>query len=96
MCEICQTAGTKLEKFLDQLVAEHPGTTVDGQTVDAEHHMQTALAVTTVQRLAPELREYVATTLAQRHLTEVVLPNMTGAVGRVNGKTVLLPKEISA
>jgi hypothetical protein len=58
--------------------------------------LQSTLAVTTVQRLAPELREYVATTLAQRHLTEVVLPNMTGAVGRVNGKTVLLPKEISA
>jgi hypothetical protein len=96
MCEICQTAGTKLEKFLDQLVAEHPGTTVDGQTVDAEHHMQTALAVTTVNRLEPELREYVATSLAKRHIADKVA-QMTGGAGRIGSKRpLLLPRELEA
>jgi hypothetical protein len=99
MCDICQIVGEKLEKYLDELVEQHPGTAVDGQPVSKAHHMETALAVAATRRTPRELRKYVATTLAKAEMADQLMDrlHMTAqAASDSKPAMVVVQKEIAA
>jgi hypothetical protein len=69
MCDICVSATTELETFLDDLQSRYPGTTVEGTDVPPSHHITTALTASLRARLIQEGKFMVAKEAAKRGMT---------------------------
>lgn len=54
MCDKCVTVGQELEAFVDDLLVKYPGTVIEGEEADPEHHVAVAVASLAMRRF-PEV-----------------------------------------